>query len=81
MCLKDGIQRAGGIKEAVMVAKQQAMEQINEYMAKHADVSTPAEDVNILEEEAPDDVDEGDDEIQQLAGAASHKKKKRKTGF
>lgn len=64
-----------------MVAKQQAMEQINEYMAKHADVSTPAEDANILEEEAPDDVDEGDDEIQQLAGAASHKKKKRKTGF
>lgn len=64
-----------------MSAKQQAMEQINQYMAQNKQDTAAADDLNLMEEEVPDDVDDGDDEIQQLAGAASHKAKKRKTGF
>eukprot|EP00892_Ulva_mutabilis_P000022 jgi/Ulvmu1/1001/UM103_0029.1 len=71
----------GGMNEAVMKAKQQAMDRISEFMAKDTNISATVEEVNVLEEEVPEDVDDGDDEIQQLAGEASHKPKKRKTGF
>lgn len=64
-----------------MSAKHQAMERINEYMAQNKQDAVAADDVNLMEEEVPEDVDDADDEIQQLAGAASHKAKKRKTGF
>lgn len=64
-----------------MSAKQQSMERINQYMAQNKQDPVAAEEVNVLEEEVPDDVDDGDDEIQQLAGEASHKPKKRKTGL
>lgn len=72
---------ATDLKDAVMSAKQQAMERINQFMAENKQDPIAAEEVNIMEEEVPDEIDDADDEIQKLAGEASHKQKKRKTGF
>lgn len=56
------------------------MTAMNEMMAKDKQEAADKE-ADALLEEPEDEVDEEEDEIQKMAGSASHKKKKRKTGL
>lgn len=56
------------------------MTAMNDIMAKNRQEAADKE-ADALLEEPEDEMDEEEDEIQKMAGNASHKKKKRKTGL
>lgn len=65
---------------AIKTLKGQTMTVMNDMIAKNKEEAQDTA-ADALLEEPEDEVEEEDDEIQRIAGATSHKKKKRKTGF